>query len=131
MKIIIYKIILGKYELTDLRDDGGEELQILLEEPVSGRLMLGSRVFNVTRGMCKLKTHELPDGEISPKLITAGAIRNLESFISHGGHVSRKAPDAEYIRSLGAAADTLFKRVSAIEKTLTSIEKKLNQKIEF
>lgn len=131
MTIIVYKIRLGRYELTDIKDSGGEEIRIIFEEPTDGKLTLGERVFNVTRGICKLTSRELPEGDISPKLITGGVIRTLEGFVSRGGSVIRKCPDEEYIRLLAKTADELTARVKSLEDSLLEIKNKISQRIVF
>ena len=131
MTTLIYKNLLGRYELSDVKSLGGEDVRIIFEEPFDGKLTLGERVFNVTRGICKLHSSELPEGEISPKLITGGSIKTLEGFISHGGSVIRKCPDSDYIRLLTKSVDELYKRVGGIESSLTEIKQKLNRTLEF
>ena len=131
MQIIIYKIRLGKYELTDIKDSGGNDARIVFEEPIDGKLTLGNRVFNVTLGICKFNLDDIDEGEISPKLITGGGVKTLEAFITHRGTVLKKQPDAEYIRALAKAVDELASRLKSLEGSLDEIRNRINQKIEF
>ena len=131
MTTLIYKYILGRYELYDVKNLAGEEMRIIFEEPYDGKLTLGDRVFNVTRGVCKIHKSHLQDGELSPKLITSGSIKTLEGFIAHGGAVTRISQGADYARSLASSVDALFKRVAALEAALSEVNKNMNRKLEF
>lgn len=131
MKIIVYKMLLGRYEIREISDSGGDEIRIKFEESIDGKITLGELPFTLSCGVCKIPAAKLTDGEVTPKLYTGGKILPLESFIVSGGAIIRKNPDADYIRRIADAVDKLTHRVSDIEEELLEIQDKITQKINF
>lgn len=131
MTTIFYKKVLGSYEISEVCEAPGEEVVLEFEEPIDGKIVIASSVFELSHGVCKAKTAKLPDGEISPKLYTGGIIEKIESFIHKSGTVIQKAPDADYVKRLAITVDAIFCRIQRLERLLGEIENKIERKITF
>lgn len=131
MKIIVYKTRSKSYECTEIRDNGGEDIRIIFDEPISGSLTIKKEVFPITRGICKMSVRQLSNGECSPMLFANGRQYKLESFYIKDGILLRSAPDGDYIRELYENYLKLQKRVSEIEARLADMDDKITQKIKF
>lgn len=131
MRIIVYKMVLGRYEISEIREDMGDEVRIKFEESIDGKIMLGRAVFPLSSGICKIPKSKLPEGDIHPKLYTASGLIPLESFIVNGGSIIRKNPDSDYVRHVAESVDGLTARVSDIEAQLSEIQNKITQQIRF
>ena len=119
------------YECTDIKDDGGNNISIVFDEPLCGTVIIKDKILPLVRGICKTCINELPDGECSPTLFTAGKKYKLERFFIKDGFVLRRPPDEEYVRELHENYFSLQKRVLEIEAELEKINGKINQKINF
>jgi hypothetical protein len=131
MKTIVYEIRAGKQECAKIMDDGSDELKIIFEEPIDGKMTVGDRVFSVMCGVVKLKIETLPQGEILPRLLTGGRIYNLEGFILKGDALLPIAHDESYIRELSSRCEELCRRLGALEERVIAAEEKITQKIKF
>ena len=131
MKIIVYKMRSKAYECTDVKDDGGDEVRIIFDEPISATLAIGASTAPVIRGICKTNVRELPEGRCSPIVFMNGKRYELESFFIKDGIIQRRSPDAEYIRALYESYSSLEKRICELELNLKSINEKITQKIKF
>jgi len=131
MTILVYKSIIGRYELASISHDTGDGLTVIFEEPLDGKLIIGERVLNVKCGISKSESFILPDGDVTPRLVTSGGVKTLEGFISRRGEIIKKVPDAEYIRNIASALSALIGRVAANEAAIEKINEHINQKIEF
>lgn len=131
MTTVFYKKILGNYEISEICESSTEELRLEFEEPIDGKIVISSSVFDLYRGVCKIKTTNLPSGEISPKLYTGGIMQKLEGFIHKSGAVIQKAPDTDYAKRLAITVDALSVRIQKLERVLLEIENKIERKITF
>ena len=131
MKIIVYKIRSNSYECINIKDDGGTEISIVFDEPISGTLTVKDKILPIVRGVCKTAVSELSEGECAPTLFSGGKRMRLESFYIKDGFVLRRAPDEEYVRELYENYSLLEKRVLKIESELENINERINQKINF
>lgn len=131
MKIIVYKMRLNSYECADVKDDGGDDVRIIFDKPLSGTLTVKDKILPLVNGICKTSVRELCDGECAPTLFTSGKKYKLESFFIKDGFILRRSPDGEYVRELCENYYQLKKRVSEIEAELEKINGKITQKIKF
>jgi hypothetical protein len=131
MKTIVYKMILGRYEICEISDNGGDEIRIKFDESFDGKITLCGLPFILSCGVSRIPVSKLTDGEARPNLYTGGKILPLESFIVSKGAIIRKNPDSAYIRRVADAVDNLTQRVSHIEEKLAEIQDKITQKINF
>ena len=131
MTTIIYKKLLGRYEIHKIDEGGGESIRIEFEEPIDGSIILCDTPYSIRCGVCNIKKSTLTDGELIPKLYTGTAVMNIEGFIISHGAVVRKSPDADATRRLCAVVDELFYRVRALEDSISDIQNKIERKIQF
>lgn len=131
MQTIIYKSILGRYEISDVTSSTGDGIRVLFDTPLDGHLTIGATVYPIARGVCKIPSTRLSDGEVLPRLVSGGAVKNLEGFTVTRGAVIRRSPDEEYSRRLAEAVDSLAKRISAIEAEIDTVRDKISQKLSF
>ena len=131
MKIIVYKMRSKFYECTDIKDDGGDEVAIIFDEPIGGRIVVKDKSFSLVRGVCKTSVGELCEGECCPTLFTSGKRYKLEGFFVKDGIIQRRSPDEEYVRELYESYLSLEKRILKIETALEEINDKITQKIKF
>ena len=131
MTTIFYKKLLGRYEITEIREHGVDGIQIEFEEPIDGNVIICEETLPLSRGICNISATKLREGYIAPRLYTGGLIDAIEGFIIKKGEVIRKGLDEEYVRRLSEAANTLLLRVESIEESITEIENKIERKIIF
>ena len=131
MTTIFYKKILGNYEIAEICASSSEEIRLEFEEPIDGKIVISSSVFDLYHGVCKIKTTNLTDGEISLKLYTGGIMQKLEGFIHKNGAVIQKTPDTDYAKRLAITVDALSVRIQKLERVLLEIENKIERKITF
>lgn len=131
MTTIIYKKLLGQYEITEINEHGSGRIQIEFEEPIDGNIIIRDLTLPLLRGVCSIECNKLEDGYITPKLYTGGLMHTIEGFIIKNGEIIRKGLDEEYVRRLSQVADALLLRIESIEKTITEIENKIERKIIF
>ena len=131
MKTIIYKMRSSFYECTDIKNDSGEDIRIIFDEPISGSVIIGKSAYPLLRGICKMSIRDLAEGECLPTLLTNRKKYTLEGFYVKDGILLHKEPDGEYIRELFENYVALQKRLSEIEKALADIENRITQKINF
>lgn len=131
MKIIVYKMRSKTYECTSIKDDGGDDVRIIFDKPITASLAVGTHTKPVIRGICKTRVSELPDGECAPILFASGKRHKLESFFVKDGILQRRSPDSQYIRELCENYSSLEKRVCELESKLANINDKITQKINF
>ena len=131
MKIIIYKMRLKSYECTGIKDEGGDDISIIFDEPICGTVTVGDKILPLVRGVCKTRVRDLGDGECSPVLFANGKKYRLESFFIKDGIIQRRSPSDEYVRELYESYSLLEKRVLKIEAALKEINGKITQKINF
>ncbi len=131
MKTIIYKKVLGRYEIEKINDRGGDKILVEFCEPIDSKLTVAGRVFPVERGVARIDAKRLPDGELSPKLYTDGAVSSIEGFIlSHGAIVRINVTD-DYVRKLVSVVDELQLKVRSLEENCRKIQKKIDQPLQF
>ena len=131
MTTIFYKKILGRYEISEIRELADKEIRFEFEEPIDGKLLISNAVFDISSGVCITQKERLPEGEISPKIYTGGVMQKIEGFVLTDSAVIRKPPDSDYARRLSITVDTLLKRVATLEKALGELENKTERKITF
>lgn len=131
MTIIVYKTVLGRYELCEIARDTGDGYSIIFEHPIDAKLVIADRVYSVRRGLCNIEESALRDGEITPRLVTSCGVNTIEPFIVSGGAIIKKQPDAEYLRRTVRITQELFDRVAALEAEVGALKNKTEQKIEF
>ena len=131
MKIIVYKTRVKSYECTGIKDDGGDDVRIIFDEPLSGSIAVKDKLFPLVRGVCKTTVRQLCEGECSPVLYTNGKRYSLESFYIKNGIIMRGSPDGEYARALYENYSILQKKILEIEERLNDITDKITQKIKF
>ena len=119
------------YECAEIRDDGGEDIRIIFDEPINGAVKIGKEIFSLSSGVCKANIKQFPGGELSPVLFANGKQYKLESFFVKDGILLTRAPDGEYIRELYESYRKLQKRISDIESRLEDMNDKITQKIKF
>ena len=131
MTTIIYKKILGRYEIIKIDERGGENMRIEFEDPIDASLIISDTPHPVVRGVCDVKCREILDGFITPKLYTGGNMQTLEGFTVKLGAVIKNPADDEYVRRLSEVADGLLLRICRLEAALCEIENKIERKITF
>lgn len=131
MRTIVYKIRLERYEIAKISEGCEDEITLQLEEPLDGNILIEKSAFPLKRGIAKIPADQLSEGEVSPKISTSSGTKRLEGFIFKRGAVIRKHPDADYVRSLAEATDSLLKKVSALEAEIEEIKNKISPKIHF
>ena len=119
------------YECVDIKDDGGDDIRIIFDQPLCGTLVIGESVFPLIRGVCKATVGKMPDGECTPTIFVGAKSFKLESFFVKNGIILRHAPNGEYIRELYENYTKLEKRVDEMELRLENINDKIIQKIRF
>ncbi len=131
MKTLVYELRSGKYELADFSDSGGEEVKFILEVPVDATLEIGEKSWQISRGVLKIKSSELPEGELCPRLFLGKRVEKLEHLFVKGGVIFPKPHDDEYIRKLGTLCERLSRRIAELEDELSEINIKINEPLEF
>ena len=131
MKIIVYKMRSKYYECVDIKDDGGDDVKIIFDQPLCGSLVIGDSILPLIRGVCKADVGSLPEGECRPTIFVGAKSYKIESFFIKDGIILRHSPDGEYIRELCENYAKLEKRVNEIETRLENINDKIIQKIKF
>ncbi len=131
MKLIIYKKRSKFYECMGIKDDGGDDVAIIFDEPISGSIAIKDKALPLVRGVCKTSVGELCEGECAPTLFTGGKRYKLERFFVKDGIVQRRSPDEDYIRELYENYLSLENRILKIEAVLEEINDKITQKIKF
>ena len=131
MTTIIYKKLLGRYEIIEINGHRGEQVRIEFEEPIDGSLVLSDLPFTVMRGICSIDNSVLKDGYILPKLYTGGNMHTLEGFIIKKGAIIRDTPNEEYTKRLCVTVDALLTRIQQLEIKISELENKTERKITF
>lgn len=131
MTTVFYKKILGNYEISEICESTGNGARLEFEEPIDGKIVILSSVFDLSRGVCNIKASHLPEGDLVPKLYTGGDMQKIEGFIHKLGAIIRKTPDADYARRLAVTVDALFSRVQGLEAVLDEMKNKIERKITF
>ena len=130
MTTIVYKRILGRYEIGEISTTEGYGAVIEFEKPIDGTLIVGTVTVQIKRGCGR--TELLPsDGDYAPKLYTGGTLENIQGFTVSSGAVIPTPEDSEYLSRLALCVDSLLKRVGALEMALSSVEEKIERKITF
>ena len=130
MKTIVYGKRNGEYECLRIekRADASSPT-FAFEEPISGKLVIGSYLLSVENGVTCEDISELKDGEYTPVLFCGNYPIRLEPIIVLDGGVLRKAADDEYIRRLGGICDALCRRLDETELALAEIKRGINEAI--
>lgn len=131
MKIIVYKKRSKFYECTGIKDDGGNDVRIIFDEPICGSFVIRDKTYPIVRGVCKTSLKELFEGECSPNLFTNGKKYRLEHFFIKDGIILRSAPDGDYVRELYENYSRIQEKLIEIESKLNDITDKITQKIKF
>ncbi len=131
MKIIVYKLRLGSYEIAKITDSPEGRISFIFDEPIDAKLMLSGRVCTVRRGRGELDIRDMSDGSYTPRLISASGTHELESFRLFGGAISHREVSDERIRTLIDTVSELLKKSEALEKKLSEIESKMESRLEF
>ena len=131
MTTVFYKKVLGNYEISEICESAADDVRLEFEEPIDGKIVISSSVFELSRGVCRIKITNLTEGDLAPKLYTGGNMQKIEGFIHKRGAIMRKPLDQDYARRLSLTVDALFTRVQKLEKVLLEIENKIERKITF
>lgn len=131
MKTLIYKKIRSLYECVDVIDGAGDVMRIVLGEPKNGKIRIGSRLYELTRGCAEISLDGIPDGEYTPTLITASRSDDMEAFILTDGKITRNFPSEQYIRTLGKICTSLEERIAELEEEISKIYKITDSTLTF
>ena len=131
MKTLIYKKLRNLYECVDVIEGAGDDMRIILDEPKNGKIRIGTRLYELTRGCAEISLAGIPDGEYVPTLITASRSDDMEAFILSDGKITRKFPSEQYIRTLGKICSSLEDRIAELEEEISKIYKMTDSTLTF
>ena len=131
MTTIIYKKILGRYEIIEINVSSRENLRIEFEEPIDANLIVSDIPYSVVRGVCNIPINKIPDGRVVPRLYTGAGVEMLEGFIISDGIVAREPVSDDYARRLSLTVDVLLLRIRNMETRIAELENKIERKIVF
>ncbi len=127
MTTLVYKNLLKRYFLNTSFESSGDGITIQLCEPIDAKLVIGSKIHRIDKGICRIK--ELPSGEILPKLYTGTGLYELESFVYRNGVATPNHDRSGLITELFGTLDTIEERLSEVEREIVMLNEKVSRRI--
>lgn len=129
MKTIIYKKRGDAYECVAIRESDDKLSAILLDEPCDGKIKIGKHLYETKNGVCRFDLSEIENGEYSPALIKNRRLYKMEEIIVRDGGVQKKTLGEDYLRALSSRIEENHRKIFAMEKKLTELSEKIENKI--
>lgn len=127
MTTIIYKNLVNRYIIDSCFEAVGDGVAIEFCEPIDAKLIVGSEIFRVENGVCRITA--VPEGEILPKLYTGTGMHELESFVYRNGVATPNRDKTEMIAELFRAVDSILERLTEAEKEILELNEKVSRRI--